>query len=438
MELLVETMPSDQIEELLLRAGETRDLDELADAASWNSYAQFRRLLEERFRLDPTSLYQQAGLLSDWLRTEELTQAAQTVGTPGELLAGGRNSNPLVPIKRYEAAEVAPNEWTIREWFEDGYEPFPEFCDFAAFQYAIVPILCNLPSGEVVEEECQGRGDASCLFRLRWQNPETDGQKAEHYRVHAELLETRLEQIQDMITDLASNEHYEDVLQGFVASSLEAALGCGGALLALEPRAGAPRKVYSEGLAESEAEAIADDLLAGGSGPGQSVAVEVASARRRYGVLAVDEGGGVFSALSQSTLKTYARLAAAALDTADALDEARHLAKTAQVLLDLATSLTEIVSTQEMASKVAQAVPDVIDCDRAIIFLDTVGEYGTCTDGLRLAGSIGYSDEEVASDQLSIISIDAGRFGLRQRTRPDQSFGLRERRVGIRSDRGSR
>ncbi len=146
MEFLVETMPADQIEELLLRAGETRGLDELADAASWSSYDQFRRLLEERLRLDPTSLYEQSGLLSDWLRTWELSQAAQTFDSPGALLAAGANGNPLVPIRRYEKTEVAANEWTIREWFEDGYEPFPEFCDFAAVQYAIVPRRVQPPA----------------------------------------------------------------------------------------------------------------------------------------------------------------------------------------------------------------------------------------------------------------------------------------------------
>ena len=263
-------------------------------------------------------------------------------------------------------------------------------------QYALVPIVFNLPPGEVVEEECQCRGDATCLFRLRWQQNDTDSLKADHYRMRAELFEARLGQIQDMIADLASNERFEDVLQGFVGSSLRTAVGAGGALLALEPRAGAPRKVYSEGLTQAEADSIADDLLAGRTGPDKIIAVDVASARRRYGVLAVDEGGGVFSSLSKTSLETYARLAAAALDTADALDEARHQANTAQVLLDLATSLTEIVSTQEMASKVAQAVPDVIDCDRAAIFLDTVGDFGTCDDGIRLAGSVGYSDEDIA------------------------------------------
>ncbi len=396
MEFLVGTMPPDRIDTLLAQAAESRSLAELADAGSWSSYDQFRRLLEERSRLDPTSLYDQSELLSDWLKTWELSQAAQTLDSPGTLLASGSEENPLVPIRRYEKTEVASNEWTIRESFKDDYQPYPEFCDFAAVQYAIIPIVFGLPTGEVVEEECQCRGDAACVFRLRWQDEDTDSLRADHYRMRAELVEDRLEQIQEMIADLTSSERYEDVLQGFVASSLRTAVGSGGALLALEPRAGRPRQVYFEGLNEAEAMSMADDLLAGRAGPGNVVAVDVASARRRHGVLAVDEGGGVFSSLSESTLQSYARLAASALDTADALDEARQQANTAQALLDLAMSLTEIVCAEDMASKVAAAVPDIIDCDRAAVFLDQVDELGVSSVGHRLAGSIGYCDEDVA------------------------------------------
>ena len=50
-----------------------------------------------------------------------------------------------------------------------------------------------------------------------------------------------------------------------------------------------------------------------------------------------------------------------------------------------------------MAAKVAQAVPDIIDCDRVAVFLDTVGPSGKRADGFRLAASSGYSDEEVAA-----------------------------------------
>jgi diguanylate cyclase (GGDEF)-like protein len=394
IEFLVETMSPDAIEELLANAEETRSLVELADAGSWNSYHQFRRLLEERARIDPTSLHQQSELLAGWLRSQELSQAAQTLGSPSELIAGGSELNPLVPIRRYEKTEVSPNEWTIQERFEEGYEPYPEFCDFAAVQYALILAMFNLTSGHVIEEQCQCRGDAGCLFRISWRNDDTDAKMAEKFRVRAELAESRLEQIQEMITDLACNEQHEDVLQGFVASTLHTAVGAGGALLVLEPREGKPREIYSEGLPASKVDAIAEDLLAGRAGSDNLITVDVASARRHYGYLTIDEGGGVFSKLSQASLETYARLAAAALDTADALDEARHQAKTAGVLLHLATSLTELVSTEETATKLIQAVPGIIDCDRAAIFLNSVDEHGIRTPEFRLAGSTGLSDEE--------------------------------------------
>ena len=390
-----QSMTPERIDEVLHRAGETRSLDELTDLGSWSSYHQFRRLLEERSNLDPTSLYEQAKLLPDVMKASEMSQAVQTLESPGAVLASGTSHNPLVPIRQYETTEVSANEWTIREKFEDGFAPFPEFCDFAATQYALIPAVFNLPPAEVKEEQCQCRGDAACLFRIRWR---TDDQlRVDHYRIRAERSEARLEQLQAMISELAFNERYEEVLQGFVESALRTTLGAGGAVLALTARAGSPRRVFSAGLSEVEAKSIAKDLLSGGPTSDQVIAVDVTSARREHGVLAVNERGGVLPSLARSTLDTYARLAAAALDTADALDEARHQANTAQVLLNLAASLTEIVSVQEMAAKVAQAVPDIIDCDRAAVFLESAGLRSTSSEGFRLAGSTGYSNEELAT-----------------------------------------
>ena len=192
-----------------------------------------------------------------------------------------------------------------------------------AGQYAVIPMYFGLPAAEVVEEECQCRGDSACLFRLRWaEEEEKTPQAQQHHDVHSKLLEARLDQLKQMITDLASNERYEDVLQGIVGSAMRAVVA-GGAILALEARAGShPRTVYFDGLSDTEADSLADDLLEGGSGRDGSVVVEVISARRRYGVLAIDERGGIFSSQAQSTLQTYAQLAAAALDAADAMEDA--------------------------------------------------------------------------------------------------------------------
>ena len=114
--------------------------------------------------------------------------------------------------------------------------------------------------------------------------------------------------------------------------------------------------------------------------------------RRRWRVGA---SGAPGVAQSHGALETYAQLAAATLDAADALEDARHEAATARALLELSTSLAELVGAEEMASKVARAVPDIIDCDRAAVFLDSGGWHGAVDgDGVyRLAGWAGYHEE---------------------------------------------
>ncbi len=180
----------------------------------------------------------------------------------------------------------------------------------------------------------------------------------------------------------------EDVLRGIVDSTMRA-VGSRDALLALRPRMGGPRTVFSAGLTESEAVAIADRLLDGGLGGNEYVAVEVTSALRHYGVLCV----GAPPSEPRGALETYSQLAAATLDAADALEEARHQAATARALLELSTSLAEIVGAEEMAAKVARAVPDIIDCDRAAVFLDSGDWLGAVDGEYRLAGWVGYHDE---------------------------------------------
>jgi GAF domain-containing protein len=98
-----------------------------------------------------------------------------------------------------------------------------------------------------------------------------------------------------------------------------------------------------------------------------------------------------------NTLETHARLAAAALDAADAFEEARHQAMSAQALLHLSTSWAGIVSTEEMASRVVYAVPDVVDCDWVTLLLDDGGLADSVDRKFRVMSSFGYSDEVAAS-----------------------------------------
>ena len=396
-EALTERLPANEVADVLARAGEVRSLSELSRPSSWSSYDQFKRLLEES-KVAMGSHFGSRGNLVEFVTQShtEITAAIQSLGSPGNVLANTTGTNALVPIRRYATTEIAPNEWTISERFLDAFAPYREYCEFAAGQYALIPLFFGLPPADVVEEACQCRGDASCVFRIRWEPVDQAHSRVEYLEMHTRVLEARLDQLQEMVTDLASNERYEDVLRGIVTSSMRS-VGASGALLALEPRQGAPWRIYSEGLTEAEAEGLAREHLAGQARPGSPGAVDVVSARRRYGILAISERGVVFNAQSHSTLETYGRLAAATLDAADAMDEARHQANTARTLLELSTSLSEIVSPAEMAAKVARAVPAVVECDCAAIFLDDGDYHATGDISFRLAACFGYSDDVIAT-----------------------------------------
>jgi diguanylate cyclase (GGDEF)-like protein len=394
MDSLEQRLSPDDLRDFLARAGETRNVEDLRDLASWTSFDQFKHLLQEASRLLGSPL-QASGVDVDASSAAVVAEIVQAFDSPGAMLRSGEN-NPMMPMRRFETTELAPNEWLMREWFIEGFAPYPEFCAFFAGLYAGIPMYFGFPAAEVIEEECQCRGDSACLFRLRWEEGDEGTSQGQHHDVHTKLLEARFDQLKQMITDLASNERYEDVLQGIVGSTMRAVIA-GGAILALEARAGSTRKVYSEGLTAVEADSLADDLLEGGAGRERAIAVEVTSVRRHYGVLAIDERGGIFASQAQGTLETYAQLAAAALDAANAMEEARHQANTARVLLELSMSLAEIVGTEEMAAKVARAVPDVIDCDRVAVFLDDVDWQGSGSGEVRLVAALGYPDDAVAT-----------------------------------------
>ena len=83
-------------------------------------------------------------------------------------------------------------------------------------------------------------------------------------------------------------------------------------------------------------------------------------------------------------MQAYGRLAAAALDSAAALEETRSQATRAEALLTLSSALAEIASTEDMAQRIARAVPSVIDCDRAIVVVAESPSVG------RIAGVYGY------------------------------------------------
>ena len=116
----------------------------------------------------------------------------------------------------------------------------------------------------------------------------------------------------------------------------------------------ADKRVYSVGMGDDAAERLASELLVGTrDGEENHLIVEVQSNRRRYGRLAAVNPTGRFFPHERVVFQAYARLAACALDSAAAVEEARRQAESARALLQLSNSLAEIATTDEMAAHIA-------------------------------------------------------------------------------------
>ena len=98
--------------------------------------------------------------------------------------------------------------------------------------------------------------------------------------------------------------------------------------------------------------------------------VEIASVRRRYGILAAirpDSPG--FFPQELAVLRAYAGVAAAALDSATAVEEARRQANTARALLAFSQALTTAATSSEIAETIVAVAPNLSNCDRVLVVL---------------------------------------------------------------------
>ena len=115
-----------------------------------------------------------------------------------------------------------------------------------------------------------------------------------------------------------------------------------------------------------------DDLLAGDPArhPESWLVVPVASNRREYGrLLAVRGSGQGFLPEERELFEVYGRYAASALDGASALAEAKERGDQSNALLSLARALAAAGTSSEVARRLADAVPLVVDCDRVSVCL---------------------------------------------------------------------
>lgn len=408
------------LREVLARAGERRPPEELGRAETWSTYEEFRRLAvavaEVGGGLEPLTDAGAAVWGSGSL--PELRGTLHSVGGPGEVFRVlPQLAAALEPLVDSETEQWAEGDWRIRTRFVD-HPPFAEHCALVRGMVGAVPAIFGRPPAAVEEEACQVQGAPACTFHVTW---DPYGEKAaDTFRAELEsrsrVLETRIHALQETVADLVSGEAVDVVLQRIVRAAATA-LPARGFVLAVDPPSGLARQVFAEGVDGAEAGRCADILLGGGNPESGCTVVDVASRRGRYGRLVALHTGPAELPHQRLVLESYARVAAAALDAAAVIEEATREADMATALLELSLSLSEIGTTEEMAQRLANAVPAVIDCDQVVVALHEPGDhqariaaargFGPIADRKLVGRAVPLANDPVGREQVHILTSEA-------------------------------
>jgi diguanylate cyclase (GGDEF)-like protein len=408
--------PDGTLERVLRRAGERRSAEVLVDPATWSTYAEFRDLLVACAAELGDEAVASIGLdtFAAEVSDPDATAMLQAFGSPSALYADiGPAASGLAPVVSISGEEVGPNEWLMAQRFKFGFKAFREYCWYSSGILSASPRLFGYPPAVVIEEACQCLGAPECRFRVTWHATDERTRRADLLELQVQLLQSSLEALQATVANLVSGEALEEVL-GRIITSASRAVHAPGFVLAIEPGIPTSQRVYSDGFNDDEAGRIATELLVGSRQTDEHcLVVDLESTRCRYGRLAAVNPNGSFYPQELGILRAYGRLAAAALDSAAAHEETRSQAARAEALLTLAASLAEIVSGEEMAQRIAQAVPSIVDCDRAIVGVVESPSLG------QIVGVSGYPDEIAAA-------LKGRTFALPSDAPPEVSFDVRD------------
>jgi diguanylate cyclase (GGDEF)-like protein len=361
---------------VLEQAASEHDARYLEDIEHWISLDEACALLEAGARVTGEQTFaRQVG--AEMLRQHAGTQVATLMRSLGSAEAiyeaVAQASSKVSTVTEMEAIEAAPGRAVVSAKAREGFTRRRPHCDWTTGLLSGPPLLFGLPPGHVEESECQARGDPRCLYTIRWDAELAGADPQERITaMEAQLvaMSERLQSAYATASDLVSTEDLTAVLQRIVERAANA-VRAPGYILAVRTAPEAELQVYSHGVANDEARPLADAALERGDAQDDSVlVVAVRSSRCDYGKLIARYPTAIqFSSQEREMLSLYAKHAAAVLDMATALDESSRRHAQVSSLLSLSHALAQAGTSEEVAERLAVAVPEVIDCDGMAVWL---------------------------------------------------------------------
>ena len=366
------------VAELLREAGSKREAGYLEDANNWISLEESNAMLAAGVRMTGEELFARR-VGEEAVRQQTGSQVATLLRSLGsveaDLQAVAQTVGRFSTVIEMQALEVEPGRAVLRAAARPGFRRSRLDCDVTKGLLAGNPILFGLPLAHVEESECQARGDGQCVYTVTWDAEQAAAAADPQQRVTAlesqlKSVSERLHSVYAVAGDLVSTEDVETVLRRIVERAADA-VRVPSHILAVRPDPSAALQVYSHGMSKDAAAELARKTLAGEESGGDStLAVEVASSRRAYGLLIARFPGKIdFFPQERELLGLYAKHAAGVLDIALALQESAQRHAQVSSLLALSHAMAMAGTSQDVAERLAVAVPEVVDCDRIAVWL---------------------------------------------------------------------
>ena len=370
---------AEAVADVLRKAGSTRSPDYLIDIVNWISY-------------DEAAALWRAGAL--------VTHHPQFARAVGEDAARRLNGSPIAALFRslgspeavyrqiamsatkysvvtsFETVDVGPGFAEIVAVPEDGFPRDAGHCAWTCGLLTQPTVLFGLPPATVEHEVCAALGAADCRYRVTWAHDPAAAETAESERNHAlaEQIAAMKERLNSMFRTAADLIGADEIAEVLARITERAAVEIRAPryLLAICATEQGEMLKHHKGFEEHEVDAYAERILDSHPAalPDSWLVVPVRSSRRDYGrLLALYDEGRSFFPEERELLEVYARYAASALDSSTALMEAKRRYGQSSALLKLARALAAAGTSGEVARRLAEAVPAVVDCDRVGVYL---------------------------------------------------------------------
>jgi diguanylate cyclase (GGDEF)-like protein len=369
---------------LLKLASSPHSTEYLEDIGNWVSHDEAIALWEAGTEItgDPDFARHVGEDFVGLLGASSNATVLRALGSPEKLLQHMADAaHRFSSVAELETIDVGPGYAEVRAVAAEGFSRHQLHCDWTAGLLTQVTVLFGLAPAAVQHEICQAKGDTDCRYLLNWQtgaDHEIDpAEQVASLKSQLDAMSGRLQSVFATAADLIASGDLEQTLAR-ITERAALQVRAPRYLLAVRPTETSVQW-HQRGLSEEECQQVAQRVLAEDPEPYPEhwLVVPVSSHRNHYGSLvAMHQPGATFFPQERQILEVYARYAAAALDSAAALAEANARQQEAQrrfeesrALLELARRLATADESGEIARRLAEAVPAVIDCDRVAVFI---------------------------------------------------------------------